>query len=36
MLSDIFVPDSTLDDDWTLPGNSSEEENSDVEEFTQV
>ncbi|WAR21132.1 EDRF1-like protein [Mya arenaria] len=30
LLSDLYVPDSSLDDDWSLPGSSSEE-NSDEE-----
>lgn len=35
MLSDIFVPDSTLEDDWSLPGNQTSEESGD-EDFAQV
>lgn len=32
MMSDIFVPDGSLHNDWSLPRNCSSEENSDEEE----
>ncbi|XP_052773839.1 erythroid differentiation-related factor 1-like isoform X1 [Mya arenaria] len=35
LLSDLYVPDSSLDDDWSLPGSSSEE-NSDEESQQDV
>lgn len=31
LLSDIYVPDSSLDDEWAYPGESSSSENSDEE-----
>ncbi|KAH3706561.1 hypothetical protein DPMN_065948 [Dreissena polymorpha] len=38
LLSDLYVPDSSLEDNWSLPGNSSNEtsdEEQDSEEFSE-
>lgn len=36
LLSDIFVPDSTLEDDWTLPGSHASDEDNSDEDYGQV